>query len=255
MRRATSLLLAASLAMTGAVYVFGPSLSGAARINGGAIASETPASTLTEAEVLDIVSDSGELLRANEDAYAASFNATGFSADGGTGGYVWGCGGPNCKYKLAEGSQMEMTATANQLTFNVGMVNLPTTTIQAGSCPSGASCYMFADNGQWFYLFPSADVSGCAANREGGLRAYSTDKTLRYCDGTAARRVTVDSLVTLPTCGASTEGMARVDGASGGTSGARTRLCLCTSDGAGTPAYAWQNVESGTVGTTTTCSP
>ena len=35
--------------------------------------------------------------------------------------------------------------------------------------------------------------------------------------------------------------------------GARTRACLCTSDGGGPATYAWQNLVSGTVGTSTTC--
>lgn len=59
----------------------------------------------------------------------------------------------------------------------------------------------------------------------------------------------------LPTCSSTTEGYTRRDSAAGGTTGARTRLCICTSDGAGTPAYAWVNLGSGTVGTDTTCSP
>lgn len=61
--------------------------------------------------------------------------------------------------------------------------------------------------------------------------------------------------VALPTCAAGVEGRIVRDTLAGGTTGARTRVCLCTSDGAGSPAYAWQNIVSGTVGTTTTCSP
>ena len=57
----------------------------------------------------------------------------------------------------------------------------------------------------------------------------------------------------LGTCGASTEGDELRDSAAGGTSGSRTRKCLCTSDGGATPAYAWQNTVSGNLGTTTTC--
>lgn len=38
------------------------------------------------------------------------------------------------------------------------------------------------------------------------------------------------------------------------TASSRTRYCTCTSDGAGTPAYAWAlNWGAGTVGTSTTC--
>lgn len=57
------------------------------------------------------------------------------------------------------------------------------------------------------------------------------------------------------TCNAGAEGVIRQDRLAGGTTGARTRLCLCTSDGAGSPAYAWQNIISGTVGTSSVCDP
>ena len=63
------------------------------------------------------------------------------------------------------------------------------------------------------------------------------------------------SFVTLGTCDSDAEGTTALDVASGVSTGARTRLCLCTSDGAGTPAYAWQNLASATVGTATTCAP
>jgi hypothetical protein len=59
---------------------------------------------------------------------------------------------------------------------------------------------------------------------------------------------------TLVTCASTTEGYVSRDVGSGVSTGHRTRLCLCVSDGAGSPAYAWQNMVSGTVGTTTTCS-
>jgi hypothetical protein len=59
---------------------------------------------------------------------------------------------------------------------------------------------------------------------------------------------------TLVTCASGTEGDIALDAAGGASTGHRTRRCMCTSDGGGTPAYAWQNMVSGTVGTTTTCS-
>jgi hypothetical protein len=58
---------------------------------------------------------------------------------------------------------------------------------------------------------------------------------------------------TLRTCASALEGLIARDSAAGGTTGNRTRVCVCTSDGAGTPAYAWVNLGSGTVGNTTTC--
>jgi hypothetical protein len=56
------------------------------------------------------------------------------------------------------------------------------------------------------------------------------------------------------TCNAGAEGAMRRDTVGGGTGGHRTRVCLCTSDGAGSPAYAWQNMVSGTVGTSSACA-
>jgi hypothetical protein len=61
------------------------------------------------------------------------------------------------------------------------------------------------------------------------------------------------AFATLQTCAAALEGLLSLDVASGVATAARTRLCLCTSNGSS--VYAWQNVVSGTVGTTTTCSP
>jgi hypothetical protein len=58
----------------------------------------------------------------------------------------------------------------------------------------------------------------------------------------------------LGACNAGNEWTLKADSASGASTSHRSRLCLCTSDGAGTPAYAWQNAVSGTVGTDTTCS-
>lgn len=60
----------------------------------------------------------------------------------------------------------------------------------------------------------------------------------------------------LSTCDAAAEGeLRRLAGTGGTNTGARTRLCLCASDGGASPAYAWQNVVTGTIGNATTCSP
>lgn len=56
---------------------------------------------------------------------------------------------------------------------------------------------------------------------------------------------------TLQTCAAGIEGQLSRDVLSGVATGKRTKLCLCTSDGSS--AYKWQNVVTGTLGTTTTC--
>lgn len=73
----------------------------------------------------------------------------------------------------------------------------------------------------------------------------------------SALRLHLTASPALPTCTAGFEG--GLYRQSGGTSGARTKLCLCTSDGAGTPAYAWKNIsviaasEAASIGDATTC--
>lgn len=85
------------------------------------------------------------------------------------------------------------------------------------------------------------------------VRNLTTEKTYIDKDGSIAWR---DSPV-IRTCSVDTEGL--VARQAGGTSGTRTKLCLCTSDGGATPAYAWKNIsnvfasEAASVGTTTTC--
>jgi hypothetical protein len=56
---------------------------------------------------------------------------------------------------------------------------------------------------------------------------------------------------TLATCAVGIEGQISRDVASGIATGKRTKLCLCTSDGSST--YKWQNIATGTLGTTTAC--
>lgn len=55
----------------------------------------------------------------------------------------------------------------------------------------------------------------------------------------------------LDTCTATYEGALQNDSTAGIATGHRTRMCMCTSDGAS--AYKWQNVVTATLGTTTTC--
>ncbi len=56
---------------------------------------------------------------------------------------------------------------------------------------------------------------------------------------------------TLQTCAAGLEGTVSRDVLSGVATGKRTKLCLCTSDGSS--VYVWQNLATGTLGTTTAC--
>lgn len=87
------------------------------------------------------------------------------------------------------------------------------------------------------YLFTGSDIETSAGSLKGA-------------------NLNLTSATTLETCTAGVEGKVRRQTGTGGTNtSARTRLCVCTSSGAASPVYAWQNVVTGTVGTTTTCSP
>ena len=56
---------------------------------------------------------------------------------------------------------------------------------------------------------------------------------------------------TLPTCAVGLQWAMLPDAASGTATGKRSKMCLCTSNGSS--VYAWQNIATGTIGTTTTC--
>jgi hypothetical protein len=75
--------------------------------------------------------------------------------------------------------------------------------------------------------------------------------------GVVLNRLTMSATAGLATCGVSTVG--RIEMVSVAASTVRTKLCLCTSDNAASPAYAWKNIsvsggtEASTIGNTTTC--
>lgn len=211
-----------------------------------------PRSSVSSTRIISAVQDAGTLLRADHDATANTFSAMAQAPDGGPSAWAYVCNQSPCNWKMGAGTSESLSVHDNEFHWS-GTHYFATYFYQASGCAPGTSCYLYVDPGQWWHLFAQNDISGCAAGTEGGLRAYSTDHTLRYCDGTGPRRITTDSLVTLPTCSSAVEGAIRADAASGGTSGVRTRVCICTSDGGGTPAYAWQNSATATVGTSTTC--
>jgi hypothetical protein len=67
-------------------------------------------------------------------------------------------------------------------------------------------------------------------------------------------KINAKSLAASSGCASTREGAMVWDILSGGTTGAMTRVCRCTSDGAGTPAYTWVNTGCpNTPGTATTC--
>lgn len=55
----------------------------------------------------------------------------------------------------------------------------------------------------------------------------------------------------LDTCSVTIEGTQELDSLSGAATGKQTKLCLCVSNGSS--SYAWRNLVTGTLGTTTTC--
>lgn len=140
-------------------------------------------------DVLAVVQDAGTLARATDDLYVRSIVTSGFDGDGGSGMFALLCNGNDCRYKLAEGSQMEMRASANDVSFVTSSVTLPTTFSAAYACKSNQNCYAYADNGYWFYFAPGSDVTGCAAGTAGGVKFRSTDSRLVNCDGTTVQRV------------------------------------------------------------------
>jgi hypothetical protein len=103
---------------------------------------------------------------------------------------------------------------------------------------TGANDYLYSDGTSILTpgaMYASGTISGASAQ---------------------ANSVRLTNATALPTCNSTYERYLYVAASTGGTGTlARTRLCLCTSDGAASPAFVWQNVVSGTLGTATTCNP
>lgn len=114
----------------------------------------------------------------------------------------------------------------------------------------GASdfCLKVRDNGTTD-LFT---LSGTAVATFAGTLGNTTATTALTVDDAEGLKVTSK---TLATCASGLEWTLAADAASGVSTGARSRMCMCTSDGAGSPAYAWQNIVTANVGNTTTCPP
>jgi hypothetical protein len=196
----------------------------------------------------------GALAKPAEDLWVNTVNAQAMAADGGAGGYSLKAQRDSC-IDFGQGLNDEICASGDTLTFQ-GTAALQTVSILQPANPASTTVRWFVGSaGAFFGFFPTTDTTGCAAGTAGGIRYLSTTNALVVCNGSSLQRLAVDTLTALPTCNAALEGLSLVDAASGGTSGARTRRCLCTSDGAGSPAYAWQNLATGTVDTSTTCAP
>lgn len=128
----------------------------------------------------------------------------------------------------------------------------------SGRSSSGANVIMLsgADAAGEIGAWAGSNSSGTAqTDFAAGHNSGSTNTfTVSGLGDAIASRAIGAAATTLATCSVTTEGIISRDSSAGTGSGVRTRMCLCTSDGIGV-AYAWQNIVSGTVGTTTTCLP
>jgi hypothetical protein len=116
--------------------------------------------------------------------------------------------------------------------------------------PPTADNFALAGNGSSTEVNAGGTVFGAVCDHAG----WQLLPLAVACSGTPRFQVNL-SLGLLPhalsTCAAGIEGHLERDVLAGASTGKRTKLCLCTSDGAG--AYAWQNVASGTLGSSTAC--
>lgn len=128
--------------------------------------------------------------------------------------------------------------------------------------PGANDCFGTDSNG--FITLPTSAVLDVGTTRVQNAQVLITNGYLTLANS-GIRRLAADAVpveggvrhvaMALGTCASALEFTVRADNTSGGTTGARSQLCVCTSDGGATPAYAWVNLASGTVGTATTCPP
>jgi len=160
---------------------------------------------------------------------ASASSGTGFGCDSALASCV--SLGPGAKAKLGSNSSGEIL---------IGDGTTSAQTVRVGELT-------FYGNG-WIQ---SAGLIDC--NHNCYLRNAYTGEPVRIDDPDGVL-ISDTGTAALDTCSSSLEGVLKRDYAAGGTTGLRTRLCICTSDGGGTPAYAWRNLATGTVGTSTTCA-
>ncbi len=147
---------------------------------------------------------------------------------------------------IKTGNQIRLVATTTEPLITNGS-NLSLASVDALGLRGGAA------NG--------ATATGVAVTNFPSLTTAGAEMLSLYPDNAATKKAAIDKdgtyifygNPTLRTCAAAIEGAVSRDVASGVSTGKRTKLCLCTSDGAGSPAYVWQNLATGTLGSTTTC--
>ena len=139
--------------------------------------------TVSDADILESISTAGVLPTADTDVPAHAF-----IAQNEEGGFPFRALRDGC-WDLGAGSNDEICTVDGQIRIGGSSVTLPTTQIAQGANPTNATMRWYADAAQFFGVLPTTDTTGCAAGKEGGIRALSSDHTLRYCDGTTLQRV------------------------------------------------------------------
>jgi hypothetical protein len=161
--------------------------------------------------------------------------------------------------QLQTGSRLDLGSGANDYLYSDGSyVYTPTlfgasTFFATVTTPGFVSLY--GANGTKFC--PGADTACFTSNGTVITATYLTGtdyyvQTINAVNSTSTNAIRWGAKTTLDTCSSTIEGATQRQGGAA-SSGVRTKLCLCTSDGAATPAYAWQNIATAAVGNATTC--
>lgn len=95
-------------------------------------------------------------------------------------------------------------------------------------------------------LILNATTGNAVTMRANNVNLYSCNAT-----SCALSVPVVPIRAAMPTCASGIEGALQQDVAAGVATGKATKMCLCRSNGSS--SYAWQNLATGTLGTTTTC--
>jgi hypothetical protein len=213
-KRATSLLLAGSLALgVGAsVFLAHPAVS-------NSFSGSEPPAAVTCGEGLDCTSDTFTAADVTGPGFACN-SALGSCFDtgpgacnsvgtDGSGNLV--LGGTACSPTIEIGGTGNITVTGTTLTIANGGLDMNN---NATIVNTGANKPVWVNDTDGLYIQPYSSAS-------------------------------------LGTCGTIPEGTIRTVLAAGAS---RTRVCVCTSDGAGSPAFEWRNLQDpSTAGTATTC--
>lgn len=160
--------------------------------------------------------------------------------------------GTDTSYIYADASQyVHVVAKTKDFSFNeFGYLNLAGGLLGTSSSASVEIQGAYATGAAAVAIkLSSTNVLNTTGAKMGQVVNGGTEKFYWSYDGSI-----VNTAVTLQACAAGLEGAITRDAVGGGTGGHRTRICVCTSDGAGSPGYKWQNMVSATLGTTTTCA-